>query len=100
VGRGWAERLPDTRSSEDGPNTHLAPAVAFFFAAGGFFAAVVDFAAGFLAGAFETVVFGAAGFFLGAAAPSEEPFAPARTPSSHSAVASSSMSFAYISSLA
>src|SRR5207244_2946952 len=57
-----AEPLPATRRSEDGPRTHLAPAVAFFFAAG-FFAGA--FFAGALVAVFVTsftVVFAAAVF--------------------------------------
>src|SRR5438445_1408011 len=91
-----AEPFPATRRGEDGPHAHRAPAVAFFFAAG-------LLAGAFFAGALVavlatclTVDFVAAVFFL----PPFKPFAPARTPSSHSAGASSSMSFAYISSLA
>src|SRR5438874_660799 len=90
-----AEPLPAAGSSKDGPDAHRALAVALFlgagffaeedFAAAGFFA--LDFGALFVA----VVVFLAAPF---------EPFAPVRTPSSHSAVASSSKSFAYMSSLA
>src|SRR3954447_9736639 len=103
-----AEPFPATGRSEDGPDAHLelvrAFAVGLVLAAG--FAAVFR-AAGFRAAGLAATFFEAtfAGFALATVVflrPFEAPFAldPTSTPSSHSAASSSSMSFAYMSSLA